>query len=75
MYPNRTLQTKTFEWHVPVNGPWGATWTDIGKTIAAAEAHYRKTAEVLPDQSVPDSVIRIFPGDENLIVRYSIDVT
>lgn len=69
-WERRERVTRIIEYSVPCNGLWGADWAEVDKACAAITRDYRQ-AHGLPDTaSVSGGVIRFFPGDDQILIRF-----
>lgn len=65
-WSRRERVTRTVEWVVPADRPWGACWNQVVQAINQAEGELREFEEA------PDTLIRVLAGDDEIIVYYEI---
>ncbi|MFJ5532414.1 hypothetical protein [Streptomyces sp. NPDC093261] len=74
-FSTRTVYTQTKEYIVPAGQPWGADQGEITKAALAAKADYRRLRGLPPDAVLADDVLRYFPGDDEIIIRFVVEET
>lgn len=72
-YSRRERTTKRVEFVVPTPPPWGADWAQVMRAIHAAHAELADAGRIKPGSDAPDDLIRISPGDEDVIVSYEVE--
>lgn len=68
----REYTRRVIEHTVDASQPWGADLADLHKGMAIALHEYRSLHGLDKDASVPDDAIRIFPGDDEIVLRIEI---
>lgn len=61
--------THTVEFHIPDRG-YGACWTDVLQVFNRIRSELVQAGELAPDQEPSADRIRVFAGDEVIIVSY-----
>lgn len=69
-YFRRERTTKRVEFVVPTPPPWGADWTQVMRAIHAAHTELAAADRIKPGTDAPDDLIRISPGDEDVVVSF-----
>lgn len=69
-YSRREVHTTRVEFMVPAPWPTGACWSEVAKAIAAALQELRAAGRVGAEETAPDDLLRISPGDSEVIVSY-----
>lgn len=72
-YTSRMVTSTRHEFVVPADRPWGACWAEVMKAIRAAHAELWDKGLVEQDKDAADNVIRILPGDEDVVVFYVLE--
>lgn len=72
-YFRRERTTRRVEFVVPTPAPWGADWTQVMRAIHAAHAELVEAGRIKPGTDAPDGLIRISPGDEDVVVAFEIE--
>ncbi|KOT57074.1 MULTISPECIES: hypothetical protein [Streptomyces] len=67
-FTTREVVTRRKEWIVPAGQPWGATWEEVDKAVAAAWAAYRERHGWLEDAPMPGDFARFYPRDEDIVI-------
>jgi len=65
--------TRTVEHVIPSSRPWGACWNEVSLAIRAATMELRAAGIIRDDQEPADDLIRVLPGDDEIVVFYEID--
>lgn len=68
----REYTVRTIEHTVEATQPWGAFIGDFYKRLAIAEHEYRELHGLHRDQSVPDNALALFPGDDEIVIRFTV---
>lgn len=74
-YSRRERITRTVEFPVPAEQPYGACWAEVWKAFNAARQELVVAGRLEKDVSPPDDMIRILPGDDEVIVCYEVEET
>lgn len=69
-YSRRERVTRTVEFTVPAAPPHGACWTEVAKAVSAAVKELRDAGRIGPHDDPQDDMIRIRPGDDEVVVSY-----
>lgn len=73
MNADKVVVRRHYEWHVPANGLWGATWVDLDKKMSMAARTYRELKELPEGEALPDDALRIRPGDEMVVIYFEVE--
>ncbi|OPC84169.1 hypothetical protein B4N89_27475 [Embleya scabrispora] len=68
----REYTVRTVEHAIDARPPWGATFSEISKALRSIETEYRQLHGLTADASIPDDALTMFPGDDELIIRFTI---
>lgn len=71
-YQRREITTRRIEWAVPAPWPQGACWTEVQKAIVAAANELNDAGLIPPDDEPADDLIRVRPGDDEVIVSIEV---
>lgn len=71
-YSRRERVTRTVEWTVPANQPWGACWTEVFGAVNDAIRELRASGGLGEFEEPSDDAIRVLAGDDEIIVFYEI---
>ena len=69
-YYRRERVTRVVEWIVPAAPPYGACWNQVAQAIGQAERELRDTGRVAAGHEPADDLIRVLPGDDEIVVYY-----
>ncbi len=72
-YSRRERITRTVEFPVPAEPPYGACWAEVWKAFNAARQELVAAGLLEKDVMPPDDVIRILAGDDEVIVCYEME--
>jgi hypothetical protein len=72
-YARREVHRRTVEFVVPAKHPYGACWTDVDQAIVAAHRELVDMARIPVGAAAPDDMIRVLPGDEDVVVYFVAD--
>lgn len=67
------VTTRTRRWIVPATQPWGAALGDIQSATFAAAAAWREHHGLPEGATLPDDALRYHPGDETVIVSFTVE--
>ena len=65
-YSRYERTTRTVEYKVPVNEPWGAAWTEVDRALRGAHKEYADTYGELPS----DDSIRVHVSDDEVVISF-----
>lgn len=68
----RERVVRRVEFVVPARDPWGATWSEVAKAVAAARGELVDSGALEPGRPVPEDVIAVRPGDDEVVVSYEV---
>ena len=71
-YTRREFTVRTVEYAVPCRLPWGAAWAEVQMAIDAALVDYREKHDLREDARPADDWLRIFPGDDEILIRFEV---
>jgi hypothetical protein len=71
-YERREVTTRAVEFIVPAQQPYGACWVELYKAVAAAHQELVAAGRIRKGEDAPDDLIRLLPGDEDIVVRYEL---
>lgn len=66
--------TKKKVWGVPAPAGFGAVGGEIDKAWDVAVRSYKNDKGILYSDSIPEDVIRILPGDDEILIFYVVDL-
>lgn len=69
-YERREVTTRVVEFVVPAEHPYGACWVELYKAVAAAHQELVEAGRIKAGSDAPDDMIRILPGDADVVVQY-----
>ena len=69
----REINTKRVEHVVSTNNGWGATHTELLAALKTATQEYFQLTGGTPGGPLPDDVIRIVPGDGEIVVFFILE--
>lgn len=72
-YERREVTTRVVEFIVPAEHPHGACWVELMKAISAAHQELITAGRIKQGDDAPDDMIRILPGDADVVVQYQAD--
>jgi hypothetical protein len=58
---------------VPASQPWGTTFAEVDKAVAAAWVRYREHHNLPKDAPLRENFCRIFPGDDEIRIVITLD--
>lgn len=65
--------SRRIEYRVPCHGLWGAASTEVQKALTAAASEYRQAYQLSRDAPLSDDALRVFPGDDEVIIRFEVE--
>lgn len=71
-WSRRERTIRYVEWVVPADLAWGACWNQVSNALDKALDEYRRHNHLTARDLVPDDAIRVFPGDEEIVIRFEI---
>lgn len=71
----RERVTRRVEHVVPADPPYGACWNEVALAIRHATQELRANGRLRRDEEPADDLIRILPGDSEIVVFYETDAT
>ena len=74
-WTTRETRTTYREWVIPCPWPQGAALGDLLSALTVAEAAYRRAHGLPPDAAIPDDALRVLPGDEDVVIRLTLEDT
>lgn len=72
-YERREVTTRVVEYVVPAEHPYGACWVEVYKAVSAAHQELVAAGRIKQGDDAPDDMIRILPGDADVVVQYELD--
>jgi hypothetical protein len=72
-YDRRETTTRTVEFIVPAEHPYGACWVEVYKAVSAARQELVAAGRIKQGDDAPDDMIRILPGDSDVVVQFEMD--
>ncbi|MFF7411613.1 hypothetical protein [Streptomyces lydicus] len=58
---------------VPAPQPWGTTFAEVDKAVAAAWVRYREHHGLPEDARMPEDFCRVFPWDDEIRIVITLD--
>lgn len=73
IYSERVFETRRVEFSVPASRPWGADWAEVMKAISAARQQLVAMELIEEHAEASADQIRLLPGDDEVIVFYTVE--
>jgi hypothetical protein len=71
-WSRRERVVRSVEWSVPAPPPFGADWAQVFQAFHQAEAELRAAGRIPEGREPSDDLIRIRPGDDEIVIYYEI---